>query len=132
MLRLALFAALLLAPLPAWACDQIAAAARVVEGPRFKLVVLADPMPIPLNTPFALDIRLCEARLAELSRLARVDAWMPEHRHGMNYAPTVTKLDWGHYRAEGLLLHMPGEWEVVFDFAGADGEQRLAFRFNAE
>lgn len=125
-------AGLLLAPLPALACADIPVQARLVEGSHFRLVVLPSPMPIPLNAPFALDIRLCDARLAELSRLTAVDAWMPAHRHGMNYTPTVTKLDWGHYRAEGLLLHMPGEWEFVFDFAGPDKPERLSFRFEAQ
>lgn len=129
-LRLAI--ALLLAPAAAWACADIPVQARVVEGPRFKLVVLADPMPIPLNAPFALDIQVCDARMAELPRLAQVDAWMPAHRHGMNYTPTLVKLDWAHYRAEGLLLHMPGEWEFVFEFAGLDQPERLSFRFDAQ
>lgn len=133
MLRLiAVIGLLWLVSLPAWACEQISAAARVIEGPRFKLVVLSEPMPIPLNAPFALDIRLCDARMAELPRLVHVDARMPAHRHGMNYAPTVIKLDWGHYRAEGLLLHMPGEWEFVFDFAGLEQDERLGFRFDAQ
>ena len=51
-----------------------------------------------------------------------VDAWMPEHRHGMNYRPTVTRLAPGRWRAEGLMFHMPGRWELVFT---VDGE-RLA------
>lgn len=133
MLRLALLAGLLmLASLPAWACEPVPAAARVIEGPRFKLVVLSEPMPIPLNAPFALDIRLCDARMAELPPLVRADAWMPAHRHGMNYAPAIAKLDWAHYRADGFLLHMPGEWEFIFDFAGLEQNERLSFRFDAE
>ncbi|WP_300297502.1 hypothetical protein [Ferrovibrio sp.] len=134
-MRRALFLAatlLVLPVLPAAACEQIPIAARVIEGPRFKLVVLSDPMPIPLNAPFAFDIRLCDARMAELPRLVRVDAWMPAHRHGMNYAPSLTKLDWGHYRAEGLLLHMPGEWEFAFDFIALEREEQLSFRFDAQ
>jgi hypothetical protein len=127
----ALVLALLLACNPAWACGEVPAQARVVEGVQFRLVVLAVPAAIPLNAPFALDIRLCNARMAELPRLSAVDAWMPAHRHGMNYKPTLTKLDWGHYRAEGLLLHMPGEWEFVFDFAGPPQRERLSFRINA-
>lgn len=133
MLRLASFIGLLLSvSLPAWACEQIPVAAQMIEGPRFKLVVLSEPAPIPLNAPFAFDIRLCDARMAELPRLVRVDAQMPAHRHGMNYAPSLTKLDWGHYRAEGLLLHMPGEWEFTFDFAGLEQDERLGFRFDAQ
>jgi hypothetical protein len=123
---------MLAAASPSLACADIPVQARMVDGSHFRLVVLADPMPIPLNAPFALDIQLCDGRMAEMPRLVAVDAWMPAHKHGMNYAPTLTKLDWGHYRAEGLLLHMPGEWEFVFDFAGLDQGERLSFRFDAQ
>ncbi len=45
----------------------------------------------------------------------KVDAWMPAHRHGMNYAPTLTGTAEGPWRAEGLLFHMPGAWQLVFE-----------------
>lgn len=44
-----------------------------------------------------------------------VDAAMPDHRHGLNARPTVRKKGEGRYSVEGLLLHMPGYWEVYFD-----------------
>ena len=106
--------------------------ARQMQAAQFKLVVTPNPAPIPLNTPFALDIRLCDGRMAEFPQLTAVDAGMPAHRHGMNYKPTLTKLDWGHYRAEGLLLHMPGIWEFSFDFTGAGKRERLTFSFDAQ
>lgn len=124
--------ALLLVAPAALACVDVPVQARLIDGSHFRVVVLPEPMPIPLNAPFAFDIRLCDARMAEMPRLNAVDAWMPAHRHGMNYVPTLTKLDWGHYRAEGLLLHMPGEWEFVFDFAGIEKGERLSFRFDAQ
>jgi len=43
-----------------------------------------------------------------------VDAAMPEHGHGMNRVPRIETGD-GHFRAEGLLFHMPGKWELYFD-----------------
>lgn len=133
MLRTVLTATLFMAAAPAaLACTDLPAQARQIQGSHFRLVVIPEPAPIPLNAPFALEIKLCDARIAELSRLAAVDAWMPAHRHGMNYKTTLTKRDWGHYRAEGLLLHMPGEWEFVFDFAGPDKPERLTFRIDAQ
>jgi hypothetical protein len=125
-------AVLMLASVPVLACADLPVQARQVQGSHFRLVVLPEPAPIPLNAPFALEIRLCDARMADLSRLTAVDAWMPAHRHGMNYKATLTKRDWGHYRAEGLLLHMPGEWEFTFDFAGPDKPERLTFRIDAQ
>jgi len=39
---------------------------------------------------------------------------MPEHGHGMNYRPTIEVLGDGRFRASGLLLHMPGRWQLSF------------------
>ncbi|HEV8109104.1 MAG TPA: cytochrome-c peroxidase, partial [Burkholderiales bacterium] len=50
---------------------------------------------------------------------------MPEHRHGMNYAPTVKALAPGRWRAEGLMFHMPGRWELVFEVTANGATDRL-------
>jgi hypothetical protein len=50
---------------------------------------------------------------------------MPAHRHGMNYRPTVAARGGGRYRAEGLLLHMPGAWEFRFDVRTSAGHERI-------
>jgi hypothetical protein len=130
----AVIAALLLglAAGPAWACADTPPQAKLIQAAQFRLVVLPNPAPIPLNRPFALDIRLCDGRMAEFPQLTAVDARMPAHRHGMNYKPTLTKLDWGHYRVEGMLLHMPGAWEFTFDFTGADKRERLTFGLDVQ
>jgi hypothetical protein len=54
----------------------------------------------------------------------RVDATMPEHRHGMNYRPVVSARS-AAYRAEGMLFHMPGRWDVTFDVEGNGRSERL-------
>jgi hypothetical protein len=54
-----------------------------------------------------------------------VDATMPEHRHGMNYRAGIKSLGEGRWRAEGLLLHMPGRWELRFDVQAAGGTASL-------
>jgi len=51
---------------------------------------------------------------------------MPEHRHGMNYAPEVKPLGPGRWRAEGLMLHMPGKWEFVFEIRAAGKSDRMS------
>ena len=56
-----------------------------------------------------------------------VDARMPSHGHGMNYRPTVTALGNGRYRAEGLMFHMPGEWELSFVVQQADASERITY-----
>jgi cytochrome c peroxidase len=72
-----------------------------------------------------MEVATC-AKAGAPPKTLKVDAHMPEHRHGMNYAPKVTALGPGRWRAEGLMLHMPGKWEFVFV---VDGE-RMAHRLD--
>jgi len=56
--------------------------------------------------------------------MLRVDARMPAHGHGMNYVAKVKAFGAGRYQADGLLFHMPGRWEFVFDvMVGANHER---------
>jgi hypothetical protein len=50
---------------------------------------------------------------------------MPEHRHGMNYAPSLQALGDGRWRAEGLLWHMSGRWELRFELGLGDAAHVL-------
>ena len=78
----------------------------------------AEPAGAGVDRHFALEIRACaKVPITELS----VDAQMPEHRHGMNYKPSISKLGDNAWRADGLLFHMPGKWELVFAVATAQG-----------
>jgi hypothetical protein len=43
----------------------------------------------------------------------------------MNYRPQVRRLDERHFQADGLLMHMPGRWELVLEARGPGGGQRL-------
>ncbi len=42
----------------------------------------------------------------------------------MNYRPSVKPQGAGLYRAEGLMFHMPGRWELVFEWRDAAGATR--------
>ncbi len=90
------------------ACEAPPAAAQRVSQGTLQAAWLPEPAPITVAKPFALLITLCPAD----AELQRVDATMPEHRHGMNYKPTLQKLGPGRWRAEGLLWHMGGRWEL--------------------
>ena len=68
-----------------------------------------------------LELAACPKTGAAVSGRVRLDAHMPEHRHGMNYRVKVVPLADGRYRSEGWLFHMPGRWEFVFDL----GAERL-------
>lgn len=109
----------LLAAAPALACRAPENAMQT--GP---LSFAALPAPIPLGQPFALKLAACDAKPDRVA----VDATMPAHRHGMNYRATVTQTAPGEFRAEGLLFHMPGEWEFVFDLWYGERRERLTHR----
>ena len=81
----------------------------------------SEPARIGVGQPFRLVLDLCPAR----ARLLALDATMPEHRHGMNYRPTLMALGGGRWRADGLLWHMSGRWELRFDVILDDQPQTL-------
>jgi hypothetical protein len=66
---------------------------------------------IAVGQHFAVEVQLCPAG----ATLARVNATMPEHRHGMNYRPSLQPLGGGRWRADGLMFHMAGRWELRLD-----------------
>ena len=93
--------------------------ARRIEQPTFVLAYKTTPAPVPVGKHFAIDFVLCPRDGNPLPAEVRVDATMPEHKHGMNYRPSVAPLGAGRWRAEGLMFHMPGRWELVFELRGA-------------
>jgi hypothetical protein len=84
----------------------------------------ADPPKIPVGRHFAVDLLVCARPGFPVASVIAIDARMPSHGHGMNYKPTLTPLGGNRYRAEGLLFHMPGQWELVFDLRGGDKAER--------
>lgn len=94
------------------------------SGP-FIVAFRPDPLRIEVGEPFALLLNVC-TRGSEPADLVAVDAQMPEHRHGMNYRPTLTSSGDGRYRAEGLVFHMPGRWELTLDVRRGDQGERLS------
>lgn len=108
----------LLAP-AAQACELPGGAAQRVESR--KHTVLYRTVPLRVGEHFTLEFAVCPAPEA-----VRVDAWMPVHRHGMNYKAIVTALGGERYRAEGLMFHMAGQWEFVFELRAGGATERLA------
>jgi cytochrome c peroxidase len=88
-------------------------------------VLVFKAAPISVSQHFSLEIAAC-AKSGPAPESLKIDAHMPEHRHGMNYAPAVKALGPGRWRAEGLLFHMPGKWEFVFEIRTAGSNDRLA------
>jgi len=87
------------------------------DGDGYTITFVPRPAPLATGSHFALDIVVCPLSGGAPPKALRVDADMPAHRHGMNYRATVAAGDPGSYRAEGLLLHMPGRWRFIFDLS---------------
>jgi hypothetical protein len=88
------------------------------------------PPAIELGRHFTVEALVCGEGAPPV--LTRIDAHMPEHRHGMNYRPTLSAKGDGRYVAEGLLFHMPGRWEFVFDVETGGRRTRLATDMEVE
>ena len=140
---------------PSWARLSRTAADRLaVHGAGVALLIAASVLPAPAAAPcetppgFAPRARVEAAGVTVLFRTVpetievgrhfvveavvcprapglRVDARMPEHRHGMNYGPRVSARADGVHVAEGLLFHMPGRWQLVFDVEHGGRTERL-------
>ena len=74
---------------------------------------------------FALEVQLCDKAGVSAARLQKVDATMPEHRHGMNYRPRITPQGDGRFRVEGMMFHMAGHWQLVFEVQAGKEAMRL-------
>ena len=89
-----------------------------VESPRHALTYRTRPAKIAVGEHFMLELSVCAKEGAKLPERVKLDATMPEHRHGMNYRPTLRLLAPGRYVSEGWMFHMPGRWEFIFDLGG--------------
>lgn len=99
-----------------WACTPPLEGVRL-ESARHVLTYRAGS--VEVSKHFSVEVSACSKSGPPPDAL-KVDARMPEHRHGMNYAPAVAKLGAGRWRVEGFLFHMPGRWEFVFELDSSD------------
>jgi hypothetical protein len=97
---------------PALACDL--PGGKLLESPHAALAYRTQPARPAVGEHFVVELRVCRPP----SQAPKADAHMPEHRHGMNYRPSIAPLGGGLYRSEGWLFHMPGRWEFVFEVGG--------------
>jgi hypothetical protein len=84
---------------------------------------------IQISQPFSVSLIVC-GPLAANARVS-LDASMPTHGHGMNYAPVHTVVeqsdDVQHVEVHGLVLHMPGDWQWQVDVI-QDNEKKVLTR----
>ena len=98
-----------------------------VESAHVEVSYRTIPAQIAVGQPFVLDLAAC-SKQGPLPDRIRLDAHMPEHRHGMNYRATVVPQGAGRFHSEGWLFHMPGRWEFIFDL----GSERLTHSVRVE
>ena len=95
----------------------------------------SQPERIPLNRRFDLEVAVFEG-VDDTNPMTDVDLWvdarMPEHRHGMNLVPRVSRTDKGRFLVTGLLFHMPGRWEVHFDITREGITERAQMDVNLD
>jgi hypothetical protein len=104
----------------AQACDLPGGAAQKIQSGHYQVLYRTQPAPLKVGQHFSVEFAVCPT-----PESVRIDAQMPEHRHGMNYRPTVTATGEGRYRADGLMLHMAGKWELVFEVRAKDSVERV-------
>src|SRR5262249_38702545 len=108
-----------LAPV-ATACELPGGGAQKVQSAHYEVLYRSNPAPLKVGQHFSLEFAVGPA-----PESIKVDAWMPEHNQGMNYRPTITGKGEGPYKAEGLMLHMAGKWELVFEARSKSGVERV-------
>lgn len=116
----------------ATACGEEFGVPQRLEGDRYVVAYVTVPAPIVAGEHFAVDFVLCPRAGTATPDSVRVDAMMPEHRHGMNYRPEIVAAKNGRYRAVGLLFHMSGRWDLTFDLTDATGTERLTATLQLE
>ncbi|MCY3003971.1 MAG: FixH family protein [Planctomycetota bacterium] len=84
------------------------------NGDRYLVFISPSAKQMPDNEVFQLEVRVYSRE--DLSGVSlTVDAAMPQHGHGMNRVPRVSRLEPGHFLVEGMYFHMTGKWELYLD-----------------
>jgi hypothetical protein len=98
------------------------------NGGNYTVSFKPSPDPIPMNQLFDLVVTATPKAAGSGNAPAiEVDARMPAHGHGMNRVPKVARQGDGSFKAEGLLFHMPGHWELYFDISQGGKSERAQF-----
>lgn len=100
----------------------------VVFSDHYMVAFRPEPIRIEVGEPFSLLFNVC-TKSDGPAELVAIDAQMPEHKHGMNYRPTIVALGDGRYRVDGMVFHMPGRWELAIDVRAGEESERLSHEF---
>ena len=92
--------------------------ARKVESDRYVLAFRTKPEKLVVSQHFTVEIAVCPKGGYPAPEGVRVDGFMPDHNHGMNYKAVVKPAGNGRYEVSGLMFHMPGKWDFIFEVRG--------------
>jgi len=94
--------------------------AQRITGKTWQVWWQSSPAAVPLGAHFSVRLHFC----GPVVRRIKLRGWMPDHQHGMNYRPTITRSGMA-AQAKGLLFHMPGKWQLILDIAGSGKREKL-------
>jgi hypothetical protein len=121
---IALVLALFLAPhARAQSCDL--PGGQKAESARYVVVYRTKPERLHVGEHFAMELVVCPKSGQPAPESVRLDGFMPEHNHGMNYKAVVKPAGNGRYEAAGLMFHMPGRWDFIFEVSGGGKIDRI-------
>lgn len=87
---------------------------------------------IPVNQMIELnvEVKALDGKPINGLQLSKFDAQMPAHRHGMVTKPKISALPSQQYLIEGVKLHMPGMWQLMFDLKATSEVIQVAIPLN--
>lgn len=122
------------APRSPYPCEMVGG--QRLEGSRVDVVFRPTPERINVGERFALSVLVCPHVGVTAPASVVVDAMLPERGHGMNYKPSVRSAYGGRqgfwYRAEGLMFHAAGRWELQIDVRAGGHTDRLRYAMMVE
>jgi hypothetical protein len=98
---------------------------RSIESNDGRYVVELETVPgaLAVNQPFDVTLSVSPKDGSASDLEVQVDARMPAHFHGMNRMAKMSRAGSG-WKAEGLVFHMPGHWELYVDITRGGWTER--------
>ncbi len=105
----------------------------VLQGKQYK-VLLQPAADIKVSQASSLKATVCGQ--VDKIELFSLDASMPAHGHGTNYRPTVSLESSDEqsavYQIDGVVLHMPGNWQWEVDIDDGNSSETLTKSFTLQ
>jgi len=93
------------------------------NGGRYVVELETAPSSIAVNQPFDVTLSVSPKSGSTSDLEVLVDARMPAHFHGMNRMAKMSRAG-SAWKAEGLVFHMPGHWELYIDITQGGSTER--------